>query len=34
MDATSRMAVSDVSGENKKMKSTKVVLSSVSCNIL
>ena len=31
--ATSRMAVSDISGEEKKRKSTKVVHSSVCCNI-
>ena len=31
--ATSRMAVSDISGEEKKRKSTKVVQSSVCCNI-
>ena len=31
--ATSRMAVSDISGEEKKRKSTKVVHSSVCCYI-
>ena len=31
--ATTRVAVSDVSGVEKKMKSAKVVLSSLCCNI-
>ena len=31
--ATTRVAVSGVSGEDKKMKSAKVVLSSLCCNI-